>query len=64
MRAPAANSPLLWLRTVGRRRVFLFAYALLMLTILEQGRMIRAQQILIRQLYPDSLELSHVKAHR
>ena len=35
---------------------------MMMLTIFEQGRIIQAQQTLIRQLYPDSLELSSAKA--
>ena len=59
-----------WLRTRGLRLIFFFAYAMMMLTILEQGRIIHAQQMLIRQLYVDSLELNSVrvrlnqKAHR
>jgi hypothetical protein len=50
-----------WLRTRGLRLIFFFAYAMLMLTILEQGRIIQAQRMLIRQLYPDSVELT--RAH-
>ena len=50
-----------WLRTRGLRLIFFFVYGLLVLTILEQGRIIQAQQMLIRQLYPDSVELT--RAH-
>ena len=50
-----------WLRTHGLRLIFFFAYALMMLMILEQGRVIHAQQMLIRQLYADSLELNSVR---
>jgi hypothetical protein len=37
---------------------------MMVLTILEQGRIIRAQQMLIRQLYPDSLQLISAKARQ
>jgi len=50
-----------WLRTCGLRLIFFFAYALMVLMILEQGRIIHAQQMLIRQLYPDSVELSSAR---
>ena len=53
-----------WLRTRGLRLIFFFAYAMMMLTILEQGRIIHAQQMLIRQLYPDSVELTSAKARQ
>ena len=51
-----------WLRTRGLRLIFFFAYALMVLMILEQGRIIQAQQMLIRQLYPDSVELNSARA--
>jgi len=51
-----------WLRTRGLRLIFFFAYALMVLMILEQGRIIHAQQMLIRQLYPDSVELNSARA--
>jgi hypothetical protein len=51
-----------WLRTSGLRLIFFFAYALMALMILEQGRIIHAQQMLIRQLYPDSMELNSARA--
>ena len=51
------------LRTPGLRLIFFFAYIMMMLMILEQGRIIQAQQTLIRQLYPDSAELTSAKAH-
>jgi len=51
-----------WLRTRGLRLIFFFAYALMVLMILEQGRIIHAQQMLIRQLYPDSVELNSNRA--
>ncbi len=51
-----------WLRTYGLRLIFAVAFTLMMLTIFEQGRVIKAQQMLIRQFYPDSVELSVRKA--
>jgi len=51
-----------WLRTRGLRLIFFFAYILMMLMIVEQGRIIHAQQMLIRQLYPDSMELHSTRA--
>jgi hypothetical protein len=53
-----------WLRAHGLRLIFFFAYIMMMLTIWEQGRTIEAQQTLIRQLYPDSMELTSVRAHQ
>jgi len=53
-----------WLRTRGLRLIFFFAYAMMVLTILEQGRIIQAQQMLIRQLYPDSVELAKARLNR
>ena len=50
-----------WLRTHGLRLIFFFAYAMLVLTIFEQGRITQAQQMLIRQLYPDSVELTKAR---
>ena len=55
---------LAWFRTRGLRLIFFFAYAMLVLTIVEQGRMIQAQQTLIRQLYPDSAELARARINR
>jgi len=55
--AAVSRARFAWLRTRGLRVIFFFAYAMLLLTILEQGRIIQAQQMLIRQLYPDSVEL-------
>ena len=57
MTAAVSRARFAWLRTRGLRVIFFFAYAMLLLTILEQGRIIQAQQMLIRQLYPDSVEL-------
>ncbi len=37
---------------------------MMILTIFEQGRIIRAQQMLIRQLFPDSVELTAAKARQ
>ena len=61
---PVRNPRYSWLRTHGLRLIFFFAYAMMMLTILEQGRIIQAQQVLIRQLYPDSVKLGSAKAHQ
>ena len=61
MTAPMPCVRYAWLRTRGLRLIFFFAYAMLALTILEQGRIIQAQQKLIRQLYPDSVEWSRVR---
>jgi hypothetical protein len=52
-----------WLRSYGLRLIFFFAYAMMMLLIVEQGRVIEAQRMLIRQLYPDSVQLSSLRAH-
>ncbi|HYN14722.1 MAG TPA: hypothetical protein VES66_02915 [Terriglobales bacterium] len=62
MAAPTPDAPYSWLRTRGLRLIFFFAYAMMMLMIFEQGRIIQAQQMLIRQLYPDSVELTSAKA--
>ncbi len=51
-----------WLRRHGLSLIFLVGYALMALLILEQGRTIDSQRQLIRQLFSDSLELSHLKA--
>ncbi len=51
-----------WLRRHGLSLIFLFAYAMLALLIFEQGRTIDSQRQLIRQLFSDSLELTHLKA--
>ena len=59
---PTAHTPYHWLRTRGLRVIFFFAYTMLMLMIFEQGRVIQAQQKLIRRLYPDSVELTYAKA--
>jgi membrane-anchored glycerophosphoryl diester phosphodiesterase (GDPDase) len=47
--------------------VVLFAYLIMSLLIIQQGRTIHSQQALIRQLFRDSLELNAMKmeqAHR
>jgi len=62
--AAVSRARFAWLRTRGLRLIFFFAYAMLMLTILEQGHIIQAQQTLIRQLYPDSVELTKARLHR
>ena len=62
MVVPTPDTPYYWLRTRGLRVVFFFAYTMLMLVIFEQGRVIQAQQRLIRRLYPDSVELTYAKA--
>ena len=61
MTAAVSRARFAWLRTRGLRVIFFFAYAMLLLTILEQGRIIQAQQMLIRQLYPDSVELTKAR---
>ena len=61
MTAADSRARYAWLRTRGLRLIFFFAYAMLVLTILEQGRIIGAQQMLIRQLYPDSVELTKAR---
>ena len=53
-----------WLRNRGLRLIFFFAYAMLVLTVVEQGRIIQAQQTLIRQLYPDSAEWARVRLNQ
>jgi len=50
-----------WLRTRGLRLIFFVAYGLMVLLIVEQGRVIQAQQTLIRQLYPDSVKLNSAR---
>jgi hypothetical protein len=60
----AQNQPYFWLRSHGLRLIFFFAYAMMMLTIFEQGRIIQAQRTLIRQLYADSVELTSAKARQ
>ena len=64
MRAPIPCVRYAWLRTRGLRLVFFFAYAMLALTVVEQGRIIQAQQTLIRQLYPDSAEWARVRLNQ
>ena len=64
MTAAVCRARFAWLRTRGLRLIFFFAYAMLMLTIFEQGRIIQAQQMLIRQLYPDSVALTKARLHR
>lgn len=64
MATPAQSRSYSWLRTHGLRLIFFFAYAMMILTIFEQGRIIRAQQMLIRQLFPDSVELTAAKARQ
>lgn len=55
----------IWLRTRGLPLVFFIAYALMLLMIREQGRIIQVQQMLIRQLYADSVELARARlSHR
>jgi hypothetical protein len=62
--APVTVPRFAWLRTRGLRLIFVFAYAMLVLTVLEQGRVIQAQQKLIRQLYPDSAELARARMNQ
>jgi len=62
--AAVSRARFAWLRTRGLRLIFFFAYVMLMLTILEQGRIIQAQQTLIRQLYPDSVELTKARLNQ
>lgn len=64
MATPDKQRPYSWLRTHGLRLIFFFAYAMMMLTIFEQGRIIQAQQTLIRLLYPDSVALTSVRARQ
>ena len=64
MTAAVSRARYAWLRTRGLRLIFFFAYAMMVLTILEQGRIIQAQQMLIRQLYPDSVELAKARLNR
>ena len=53
-----------WLRTRGLRLIFFIAYALMVLMILEQGRIIHAQRMLIRQLYPDNVALNSARVRQ
>ena len=53
-----------WLRNRGLRLIFFFAYAMLVLMIFEQGRIIQAQQTLIRQLYLDSVDLTKARLNQ
>ena len=62
MAAPYARFS--WFRTRGLRLISFIAYALMVLMILEQGRIIHAQQMLIRQLYPDNLELNSARVRQ
>ena len=64
MTAAVSRARFAWLRTRGLRLIFFFAYVMLMLTIVEQGRIIQAQQTLIRQLYPDSVELTKARLNQ
>ena len=64
MTAPMPCARYTWLRTRGLRLIFFFAYAMLVLTVVEQGRIIQAQQTLIRQLYPDSAEWARVRLNQ
>lgn len=64
MATPAQTRSCSWLRNHGLRLIFFFAYAMMILTIFEQGRTIQAQQMLIRQLFPDSMKLTSVKARQ
>jgi len=61
LKAAASCARYAWLRTRGLRLILFFAYAMLALTILEQGRIIQAQQRLIRHLYMDSVELTKAR---
>lgn len=61
MKAAASRARYAWLRTRGLRLIFFFAYAMLVLTLLEQGRTIQAQRMLIRHLYRDSVELTKAR---
>jgi len=53
-----------WLCNRGLRLIFFFAYAMLVLMIFEQGRIIQAQQTLIRQLYLDSVDLTKARLNQ
>ncbi len=64
VRAAVPRARYVWLRTRGLRLIFFFAYAMMMLTIFEQGRIIHAQQMLIRQLYQNSVELAKARLSR
>jgi hypothetical protein len=43
--------------------LFLIAYGLMTMLIVEQGNTIESQRLLIKQLFSDSAELSAMKAH-
>ena len=64
MRVAVPRSQYVWLRTWGLRLIFFFAYAMMMLTISEQGRIIHTQQMLIRQLYQNVVELTKARLSR
>ena len=51
-----------WLRSHGLTVIFAVAYVFLSLLVLEQGRTIQSQRQLIRALFHDSVELTHLKA--
>jgi len=53
-----------WLRRNWLASVMLIAYLLFSMLIVEQGRTIEAQRLLIRQLFTDSQQLSRMKVER
>ncbi len=53
-----------WLGRHAITIIFLFVYVLMSLLIVEQGRTIDSQQQLIRSLFQDTLEMSHLKAQQ
>ena len=57
--APAANKKRSWLPLLTV--LFLISYGLMTMLIVEQGRTIESQRVLIRELFRDSTELSAVR---
>ncbi len=53
-----------WLRRHGLTVILVAVYVLMSLLVIEQGRTIESQRKLIRALFQDSLELTHLKSHR
>jgi hypothetical protein len=53
-----------WLRQHGLSLIFLLVYVLMSLLVVEQSRTIESQRQLIRALFQDSLELTHMKTHQ
>ncbi len=53
-----------WVTTNRLVTILLVAYLFLSAIVFEQGRTIENQRTLIRQLFGDSIALSHLRSHR